>query len=88
MAKLEAVMMRVYDMIAVEFRESAGHCETDLQEREALGFFSVEAEIKKRRLCYLAAVARAAPMTVRPLLQNHAGHPLGWVKMAINALRP
>ena len=76
MAKLEAVMMRVYRMIAAEFRGSAGHRKTDQQVREALCVSSVEVEIQQRRLCCLAVVARAAPMALRALLQNHGGQPL------------
>ena len=77
MAKLEAVMMRVYRMIAAEFRGSECHCKTDMQLREALGVSSVEVQNKKRRLCYVAGVAPATPMTLRALLQNHGGQLFG-----------
>ena len=71
-------------MIGAEFRGSAGQRKTDQQVREALGVSSVEVEITKRRLCYLATVARAAPLALRALHQKHGGQPLDWVKVVIN----
>ena len=53
---------------------------TNEDDRRTLGWPSIECELRRKRLAYAARLCRAAPDTLRALLQyRHEGRPLLWV---------
>ena len=82
-AKPVPTLVKLGDCLAAgqDGDDTAGRCNTTNEDdRRTPGWPSIECELRRRRLAYAARLCRAAPDTLRVLMQHRSdGRPLPWV---------